>query len=124
MNTVAGIEIDFPVIDGRSSKQIWYAEHLRELYVSENFERFEEISKWSCLEIDSHMRDAHGDYLDEYKDYTFGMKLSKLELLILCSSNAGGIIANLIEWREDMEEEEEEDGFYAYGEFPEPDISW
>ena len=92
---ICGLSIDFPEIDGYTSRQIWYAEKLREEYVSMHMDRFEEIDRLSNLEADKRIVFDGGDYQNDYPDYTFDIKFTDEEAVVLFSDVAGGIIATL-----------------------------
>lgn len=93
MNNICGINIDFPEIEGNSRRQIWYAENLREEYIRENLERFEYISDVVEKSIDK--RITTGDGYDCFDDASYGLKLSDIEMTVLFTMSAGGIIAAL-----------------------------
>ena len=93
---VADLQIDFPEIEGYSSRQVWFAEKLVEAYVMSNHDRFHEIERLSNIEADERMRVDAGNYENnEYKEYTFNLTLSDAEKVCLFCCNAGGVISVL-----------------------------
>ena len=93
-----GLEIDFPEIDEGSDRQIWYAENLRNLYISENYDRFQHIADLVNYELDKRMRgEADETNLDTYKEY-----FSDEEMCVLFSTKAWIVISVLKEWRDEQ----------------------
>ena len=85
------LEIDFPEIEGYSSRQEWYAKQLKEAYIKEHYDRFLEIQEVVMNEADK--RDL--EYADEELLETFNMKFNKYEKAVLYGVSAGGIIKAL-----------------------------
>lgn len=99
-----GLRIDFPNLEGASTRQIWYAESLRETYIQANYERFEEIEQLSNLDSDERIRVDGGNYIEKYKDYTYCEILSEPEKACLLCKSAGGVIAILKRCRDENPE--------------------
>lgn len=107
MAKILDLSIDFPDIDGISSRQIWYAEQLREKYVRWNEERFREIEEISMTERDKRSLDYNDNYLS-----TLDIDFTDEELCVLFNCHAGGVIGTLKEYFEEVESEVHE---YIYG---------
>lgn len=91
MNEICGIHLDFPVIEGVSDRQVWYAENLRERYIRENEDRFREIEEATTQEVDK--RDT--DYTENQFYRTWEMEFTEEERACLYGIHAGGIISTL-----------------------------
>ncbi len=101
---IADLQIDFPEIDGVSSRQVWYAEKLVEAYVMSNYDRFHEIERLVNLECDNRIKADGGSYTEDYKDYTFYETLSDAEKACLFCTDAGGVIGTLRKIRDEHPE--------------------
>lgn len=99
-----GLRIDFPNLEGASTRQIWYAESLRETYIQANYERFEGIERLVNLECDNRIKADGGSYTEDYKDYTFYETLSDAEKACLLCNDAGGLIGTLRKIRDEHPE--------------------
>ena len=94
---LCGLEIPFPTIRGVSQKQTWYAENLRESYVADNIDRFEEIEETMLFEADYRImleNEWNGEHLP-----SFDMHLTNEERACLFSVSAKGIISALLDYR-------------------------
>lgn len=95
---IGELSIDFPEIEGASSRQIWYAEQLRNKYVEENYDRFQEIADMVSYSVDH----RNLDYQDkDYKIPDYYDEFSDAEMAVLYGTSAGGIIMELkdhFEW--------------------------
>lgn len=93
--TIMDLAIPFPQIHGRTDRQVWYANCLRNEYVKKHEQRFREIEEAMLRETDRRLHN-----LDEY-DYlceeTFDDEYSNAERACLFGVDAGGIIAALID---------------------------
>lgn len=90
---ILDLEIPFPQIEGKSERQIWYAECLRYEYVVQNEGRFREIEESMMMEIDRRIR-----MLEPYDcmcEGTFEEEYTNAEKACLYGVDAGGIIAAL-----------------------------
>lgn len=92
---IHGLCIDFPEIDGVSQRQIWYAEKLRQLFIDNNYNRFEEIDEVLQLELDNRFRFEKGEYLNSDFSETYKLEFSDLEKIVLFCESAGMIISKL-----------------------------
>lgn len=86
---IIGLEIPFLDIEGKSAKQIWYAEQLREAYIRSHEDRFREIDEAMQREVDAWMIDDAVFCESFLEDYT------EEEKACLFATDAGGIIATL-----------------------------
>ena len=85
------LEIDFPEIEGFSSRQEWYAKQLKETYVKDHYGRFLEIQETVLREVDRRSL----EYEDDESLETFNMDFTKCEKAVLYGKDAGGIIKAL-----------------------------
>lgn len=92
MAKIDGLEIPFPDIEGTTQRQEWYANSLREAYVMQNYERFEQLDEQMQIECDKRIT-----ALNEYEYYPESMQeeYTEAEKAVLFSGNAGGVIAAL-----------------------------
>ena len=90
MARILDIGIDFPDVTGKSTRQAWYAEQLRENYVIQNEERFREIDNLVQRECDK----RSFDYIDEELP-TISEDFTENERIVLFCHDAGAIISKL-----------------------------
>lgn len=90
---ILDLNIDFPKVAGYSDRQVWYAEQLREKYISDNEDRFREIEEISNLSNDK----RNLDYLDEELLETYNLEFSEIERIVLFTTSAGLLIKTLKE---------------------------
>lgn len=105
MNTICDIKIDFPELEAVSRRQLWYAKSLREAYIQDNYERFEEISNIVESSIDERLKDGIDGY-ETVNEASYGIIFTDEEMAVLFCNDAHGVIAALKnrEWRYEHEE--------------------
>lgn len=90
---IEDLEIDFNEIEGVSERQIWYATSLREAYVRDHYDRFQEISEIASRENDRRIRSL--DWYSETDMLSMSEEYSEAEKVCLFGVIAGGIIQTL-----------------------------
>lgn len=91
---ILDLSIPFPTIDGKSDRQVHYAEQLREAYIIQHEQRFREIDEQMQIENDmlAKMLNAY-DAAEHFTSYD--MEYTEAERACLFGIDAGGIIATL-----------------------------
>lgn len=85
-----------PEVVGASIRQVWYAKQLRQKYIEQHEERFNDIYEQVTNENDHRSLNYDDKYLS-----TYDLDFDEEEMCVLYATKAGGIIATLkeaVEW--------------------------